>query len=272
MSKIETVFNFYLDASCHVALAVVSLTYLTYSSLNIPLNTDVFLFTFFGTIGTYNFIKFYGPVMNISRANWDIFIQTTLFLSTFCLLMSTYYLSQLPIKVWFCIPFLFVLIAAYNWPFGKGGKNLRSLGILKVFLVAIVWAIATVVLPVLASDLLFHWDVGILFIQQIVLVLVLLIPFEIRDINIDQSNLKTIPQRFGIKKTRVIGYVLIAVYFSLLFFKDSVDSSEIVERALLSLLLVAVVSRATIKQHKYYASFFVESIPIVWALLVFVLN
>jgi len=51
-------FNFYLDASIHVALAVFSLVYVTTITLNISINSHLIYFIFFGTIVCYNFIKY----------------------------------------------------------------------------------------------------------------------------------------------------------------------------------------------------------------------
>ncbi len=58
MSWLKQTFNFYLDASIHVALAVTSLYFVTLKIIESSTNWYLAGFLFLGTIVCYNFIKF----------------------------------------------------------------------------------------------------------------------------------------------------------------------------------------------------------------------
>ncbi len=65
MGWLSRIFNFYLDTSIHVAFAVISLLLITNLHLNILPDQHLILFVFFGTIPSYNFVK-YGVDAKIS--------------------------------------------------------------------------------------------------------------------------------------------------------------------------------------------------------------
>src|SRR5690606_8884320 len=64
-------------------------------------------------------------------------------------------------------------------------KNLRNIGGLKVYVIALVWAGVTVLLPVMDISGVFTSDVLIIAIQRFLLVMLLMLPFEIRDLQYD---------------------------------------------------------------------------------------
>jgi len=97
-------------------------------------------------------------------------------------------------------------------------------------------------------------------------VIAITIPFDIRDIDYDVSELKTLPQQLGIYKTKLFGSSLLLIFILLENLKP------IDERQLISSILIAAISGlllhfSTSKQSKYYSAFFVESLPIIWYLL-----
>ena len=149
-------------------------------------------------------------------------------------------------------------------PVSARHKNLRNSGIVKVLLVALVWTGTTVGIPIISAALSFSWDIGLLVLQQFVLILILLIPFEIRDLEYDELNLQTIPQRIGVSKTKTLGAFLSVIFLLLTFLKDDLSRMEIIGRTLLFLILGAMLLFTHRNQSKYFASFFVEAIPIGW--------
>jgi hypothetical protein len=103
--------------------------------------------------------------------------------------------------------------------------------------------------------------------QRFVFVFVLVLIFEIIDLRQDDPHLQTVPQKIGVKNTKIIG-VLLMIVFVLLEFFDSNFKQEI----LLLKLGIAITTSlfllfANEKKSKYYSSFWVESIPIFWWVL-----
>jgi hypothetical protein len=71
---ITKLFRFYVLSSTHVALAVLSLSYLTYLQYDVSLQTDLFAFIFCATVGTYNFIRYYASPEIKSSFNRSILV------------------------------------------------------------------------------------------------------------------------------------------------------------------------------------------------------
>ncbi|MEX0314208.1 MAG: hypothetical protein AB3N18_08520, partial [Allomuricauda sp.] len=199
MKLLKTFFDFYLNASVHVALAVISLMLVSIFLLDIPPNFSLLGFTFFGTIVCYNFVKYgveaekYLIVSNTYHKNIQIF-------NFICFVPALYFLIQFEQKMWVAIVALAILSTLYAIPLLPKNKNLRSLGGFKIYVVALVWVGFTVFLPVLDQDIPISWDIWVSFCQRFILVLVLLLPFEIRDLRWDSTQLKTLPQVFGIER------------------------------------------------------------------------
>lgn len=263
MKPLGRIFDFYLEASIHVALAVFSLLKVTAFFLNIVVDEHLLYFAFFGTIACYNFVK-YGVeaekyVMMANRYHAYI-----LFASFIAMGMALYHGYFLTVEVWIGIVVLIGLTALYALPVLPKAKNFRSLGGFKIFIVALVWSGVTVLLPAITADLIISWDVSIALVQRFLLVLVLMIPFEIRDLKYDAPELRTLPQRYGVGKTKIIGVLLVAVFFSITFLKDEITFWEGMARAILFLILGISLWVTKRDQPKYFASFCVEGIPIFW--------
>ena len=263
MKTLKSIFDFYLDASIHVALGVLSLAGVTFHLLGTSSDIDLLGFIFFGVIVCYNFIK-YGveayKYLIVSNAYHRV-IQIFSFVSFG---FALYFLLQLDVKIWWATVILGLLSALYAVPFLPSAKNLRSLGGLKIYIVAFVWAGFTVLLPVLDAQMPIDWDFCLLLLQRMLLVLVLIIPFEIRDMQWDDKDLRTLPQVLGVRRTQNLGIVLAVVFFLLTFLKDGVHQVEIVLRLALTLVLIFVLIANEKMKSRYFVSFWVEAIPVFW--------
>ncbi len=266
MEWVRRIFDFYLDASVHVALALLSLLLCTTHSLEISSNWHLSFFLFFGSIGGYNFIK-YGVEAEkyiwVAKA-YHKYIQI---FSLICTGVALYHALFLNFRTWIAMLLLLTLTGLYALPVLPGAKNLRSMAGFKIFLVAMVWTGATVVLPVMESSGTFFWDVWVEGLQRFGLVLLLMLPFEIRDLSYDQLELKSLPQRFGVSNTKIYGAFATIPLYLLTFLKDDFGWQEVVGKGIL-FIAVAIVLMITPKhQSKYFASFWVEAIPIFWWLV-----
>ena len=151
-----------------------------------------------------------------------------------------------------------------DWFLCTTGITARSLGGLKIFLVALVWSGITVILPYTEIGKVLGWDDWVEVVQRILLVLVLLIPFEIRDLTYDKPDLKTIPQRIGVTQTKIFGGFLVLFFFFLTFLKDGITQLELIAKGMLFLILGGLMFVTKRNQSKYFASFWVEFISIFW--------
>ncbi|MGB5819228.1 MAG: hypothetical protein WBG90_07055 [Saonia sp.] len=263
MKLLGRIFDFYLDASIHVALAVFCLLYVTTYFLNISIDEHLGYFTFFSTIACYNFVK-YGVEAEKYILVANRYHKNIQFVSFIALGVALYHSYFFPLDMWIAFAILMGLTGLYALPVLPKAKNLRSFGGLKIFPVALVWTGTTVVLPLIAVDATISWDIWVESIQRFLLVLVLIMPFEIRDLKYDTFELNTLPQRYGAKKTKMFGGFLAIAFFFLTFLKDDLTQLEILGKTMLFFALIMVMFFTKKEQSKYFSSFWVEAIPIFW--------
>ena len=159
------------------------------------------------------------------------------------------------------------LTILYTLPFFPKKSNLRNWSGVKIYLVAIAWVAVTVFLPVLDADYDFNMTVLLKSIQRFVFVFVLMLVFEIIDLQVDVKTLQTIPQRIGIIKTKWLTYSLLLLFVILDFLKENATPKHLISTILVAVLIAVFTFFANSKRNKYYSSFWVESVPLVWLLL-----
>ena len=169
----------------------------------------------------------------------------------------------------FSLSCTFILLTIlYAIPFLSGfDKNLREVSNLKILIVAFVWAGFTVFIPLIDAGKEISLDIFFLILQRFLIVIVLILPFDIRDVNYDAVSLQTIPKKIGVEKTKKLGLTLLV--FSLVL-EYLVSSSDILKTPFMIFffLLIIFLMRAKTDQSKYYSSFWVEALPIIWWLLI----
>lgn len=266
MSYFKKIFEFYLDASIHVGLAVASLYLVTSFWLNNPVNYYLIGFIVSSTIVCYNFMK-YGVEAEkyiIVKKSYHKIIQ---FFSFCCFPFAVYSFLNLPKVLWFPIAILALLSGLYILPFLPHAKNLRAFGGFKIYLVALIWVGFTVVLSVLESSTTISNQVVLMALKRFVLIIILFIPFEIRDVHVDEPEMKTLPQRIGIVKTKRVGYLLLGFYIVLSFLIWSNVWEIVLSDLIVAAILFLLIAKAKERQSKYFSAFWVEGIPILMVLL-----
>lgn len=92
-------------------------------------------------------------------------------------------------------------------------QRIRDIPGLKIFLISIVWALATVILP--ASEVsgpVNSWLIGILFCSRALFIFAITLPFDLRDREADLRNgTFTLPILFGWPRCRRIGTIALGV-------------------------------------------------------------
>lgn len=278
MHNLKRIFNFYINSSIHVAFAATALTWVTYIQLDFAYNKNLLCFVFFATITGYNFVKYFG-LAKFHHRSLAVWLKVVQIFSLLAFLAMCYFAFYLQIETLMLIGVLGLMTFFYAIPIMipkkyliDNQKNLRQIGGLKVYVIALVWAFTSVFLPIINNAVYFSVDIIIMTIQRFLFVLVLMLPFEIRDLIYDSLKLATIPQKIGIKKTKMIGVLLLMLFVLLDYFKD-----ELSERVLLSTITISVITLVFLlfsnkNQSKYYSAFWVESLPIVWLIILLLLS
>lgn len=271
MKHLKQIIDFYIFSNIHVALATFCLTKITLLEIGISENRTAW-FVFFSTLLSYNMIRFFR--LNTIKNWYNDWIHNNekalYFLTGVSLLPLLYFTFYLRIKaILVLIPFIFSTLF-YVIPIKN--KSLRNISGLKLFLIAISWAGVTVIFPLIQNYITIRTVDWITIIQRFLFVAIITLPFDIRDLNYDDKSLKTLPQQIGIYKTKFVGILLLMSFFFLEFFKNPLQENSLIILLIIVFLAAILLIKASNKQDKYYSAFFVEAIPIVWFLLVLLLN
>lgn len=152
------------------------------------------------------------------------------------------------------------------------GRRLRDFPYLKIFLIAFSWAWLTVVGPVLQWEQTWNSAVFWMFIERAAFIFAITIPFDIRDLELDQEKeVATLPGRLGIQRAKKVAYaalglMLFAATWNTIYGHYSLGVA-------LGLLLSAVLSGlliygANAKRHDYYYTGLLDGTMILQAVLV----
>lgn len=272
MKLLKQLFDFYINSSIHVALSVYSLTWITLLDFDIPYDENILYFNFYATITGYNFVKYFG-IAKFHHRRLATWLKSIQLFSLLCFALMCFYACRLELKTLMYIIGFGVVTFLYAIPFlpkhffVDSKQNLRSIGGLKIYLIALIWAGVTVILPLINNKIEVQSDAVITVVQRFIFIIALMFPFEIRDLQYDSLKLSTIPQKIGVTKTKLIGMLLLVLFFILQFFKDELMFNENVILLSITILTLVFLLVAKKEQGEYYSSFYVEGLPICWLIL-----
>jgi hypothetical protein len=265
MEVFKAIFRFYINASIHVALAVVALCVFACRQYDLTIDFSLLVFIFLSSITAYNFVK-YAPLAKLyhKRLTDNLKqIQVFSFLVFIGLVVSVFYIDLQIIAVCSIMGLLTLL---YALPVRR--RNLREIALLKVFVIALIWATTTYLLPFLNESILWNdlgWKWYFNYFEHFVWVVMLMIPFEIRDLKYDRKHIKTIVSVMGVFKTKVLSFSIILL---LAFYRIFIDHpKQLWVYIFVYLSLLAGIGLSKEVQKPYYSSFFIEALPVFWMIL-----
>lgn len=215
------------------------------------------LFIFFGSLSAYNFVK-YSSIIKVKFNMKSKRFITIVLMSLLSLLVATYFLiffSQ-PKQYLVLVAILFLFL--YAVPVNSSSSNLRSVGGVKIHIVALCWTLITVVLPLI--DVTDPKDISfwLTLIQRYLWIILALLPFEIADFSSDDKELSTLPQVLGKRKTKFLGYILVALVVFIAFLGTV---NAVLCYLVMMLLYAFFIAKSTENQHPLTNAFWVEGIP-----------
>lgn len=257
MRMLKRLFDFYLNASLHIGFAVLALTKTTELTLKIPSQINIHFVIFFATVVGYNLLKHIDSFLH--NGKWFSQNRAISLVSVLSLIAATYFFLLLikPMQ----LAFLEIGTVIVLYPF------FRKFGLIKMFLVSFCITAITVYVPNIMLTF-SSVDFYVTLLQRFLIIVSLLIPFEISDSKTDHPSMKTLPQQFGIQSTKIFGTLLVIPFFMLEFFKNNSSYVSLV----ISIVTVLFIYFSSVRKSKYYTSFWVESVPILWFLTLLFLD
>lgn len=269
MTNFKRIIDFYIDSSIHVAFSCYALVRMTGFMFNISNIGFTAFFALFGTIVGYNFVK-YGALVIAKKQQMRKELKVISVLSLIACIAVGYYFFQLQTITQIVAVVFLGLIVLYTLPFFPNRKNARNWAGVKIYIVALCWVGVTVVLPILNAKITVEIDFFIIAVQRFLLIFVLVLIFEIIDLKNDDPHLQTVPQQIGVKRTKILGFFLLLVLIILEFFTPNLNYSVLFLKVAVVLAIILFLYFASEKRSKYYTSFWVESVPIFWWVLLLV--
>jgi 4-hydroxybenzoate polyprenyltransferase len=275
MQLLKRLFDFYIFANLHVALAGFCITKITVVKFQIH-NSLVPVFVGFSIILSYNFIRFYEFYTNNIKGlkkwfetNKKYLVSLTVLSAIvlwYLLFFATFNLKALYLLFPFAFMTIFYVIPLFK--IGEKEVSFRNFPGIKIFSITVSWAVISVLFPLFEADFEFTLKVYIEFFQRFLILLAITIPFDIRDVNSDSNKLKTLPQILGITTVKKIGIALLVMFVLLTFFNENILITEVYVNIIIALITGFYVWFSSVEKSRYYTSFWVEAIPIFWLLLI----
>jgi hypothetical protein len=275
MPFLKRIFDFYIFSNIHVALAGFCITKLSLFKFGIYTNIAPF-FVGLSIIVSYNFIRFYE--IKSKRLSWFknwfnknkirilILSIISIFLVIYIIFFTDFNRNSLLVLLPFALMTVFYVIPMFRF---KGIEfSFRYFPAIKIFSIAIAWAGISVFFPLYEAEVKFNSIVYFEFIQRILILIAITIPFDIRDVNSDFKSLKTVPQLVGIVKSKIVGIILLILFLGFNFLNTEYLISDI----LIALITGLFLWFASEKKSRYYTGFWVESIPIIWLIITVLIN
>jgi hypothetical protein len=278
MNYLKRIFDFYIFSNLHVGLVGFFITKITLLKFGYLENLTP-LFVMFSIVISYNFIRLYEIKSN--QLNWlKVWFfkhkRSLLILSVLSILGLVYivlFTNFNQKSIYILLPFAFItvfyVIPLFN--VGKHEVSFRNFPAIKILSIAISWAGISVLFPLFEIGYSFTNTVYLEFFQRILFIIAITIPFDIRDVQADSTTLKTLPQLVGVNNSKFIGMGLLGVFIGLDFFKQGISQITILISISIAIISTLFLLFSSEKKSRYYTSFWVESIPIIWFVLIYLI-
>lgn len=235
-----------LYSSVFISVCAFGLTIETYLLADLPVSVPMAFFVFLATLFTYNLSSIQSVVLRKQVKHdpdsWWYRHQKPMAivgLASIVLATIVYFYFGLRLNIWFVLH-LAIISIGYTIPVMIGNKQvkpLRRVPLLKVFLIAYVWAMVTGLFPLMdAGVYVLDSQAMELFLRRFLFILALALLFDIRDYTYDRhTNTLTVPGLIGVNYTKLLSLCLLLIY-SFIVIVTETGSTE------MALLIAAVVA------------------------------
>ncbi len=280
--------DFLLFSNLFIAFCAVAQGLVTYYLLKLPPDKSVLAFVFFSTLLVYNLSMLLAKPAQpekspFKRVRWifshhRLIISITL-IATLCIIpIALLYLS---LQAKLLMSFVGIIAIAYNLPFlsiNQKKIGLRNIPGIKLFLIAFVWSVSCVLLPIVELENKYGISVSLgetilLVAKRFLFICAITIPFDIRDLFQDKLyELKTIPVILGEKKAWIFCQVLLGVYLLLLLLFTKTINLDVIGIALTIFLTGWLIFKSNLKKNEYYYFFFLDGTMILQCAILWCFN
>lgn len=265
-----------------IALSAVSFLYLTAVEAGKDLNFPLLIFVGGGTFAAYFLMRI--PAIKAQPAWNDAHIiiwqralknwlrWPALFLGLAAIISITTF-PQPALIAAICAGILAISYSVGLPKISAEPRGLRNIPGLKLLVITTTWTVVTYVVPLL------YWEQPLQvfgLMARIFMVAVLALLFDIRDAQKDEPTIKTLPQRWGLEKARLLAYALVALALGC-FLMATWQQQIFTWPQFIMIWVILEINALMIYQSKYpqpdlFYAFGVEGLPIFMVVLVAFFN
>jgi 4-hydroxybenzoate polyprenyltransferase len=280
--------DFLLFSNIFISLGAAAQGLVTYHLLGFDINWFVIGCLFFSTIVSYNFsILIQKPknpqLSEYRRVRW-IFnhYKMNVGITVFAALALIPCFLELHLKAQILLVILGIISIGYSTPLfsiGKTKHGLRNIPGLKLFLIALVWALSSVWFPYVEfiathqtnTNVL---DLILLIIKRLLFVTAITIPCDIRDMLQDSKyKLKTIATVYGEKKAYLFCQILLITYFFLsVLFPSAGLNLDFYGLSSTIFLTAWLIFKSKWEKNEYYYFFYLDGTLVLQYVLLLLFN
>ena len=256
-----------LFSNLFIAAAAAAQVAFTYQLIGSKPNLELIGLVFCATLALYGFSMLMAKPSNplaspFKRVRW-IFSHQNLFIALGLMAAACGAILSLSLSTpsQILLMTLGLVALSYNLPLFRLGEKrigLRHLPSIKLFLIALVWTLSVVLLPIIelqnTGATPFNWAQTLLLIaQRFLFFSAIVIPFDVRDLYQDQIHqLKTIPVILGEKNAYRLCLVLLLGTFMLGGLLSPLFSLEFAAMSISILISLWLIFKSTGHKNEYY--------------------
>ena len=291
-------FKFLIETNLFIAIAAVTFMWANIFLLDLKGQSFLFLSlqVFFSTWFVYQISRWVYFKKGEYASKQEIIVQwfekypkitkSTIYLSFLLTVIFTCFLKWKTIFVLCFLGFFSVLYPVPILKFMGINTRLRDFPFVKLFLIALVWSVTSVILPITEAGIAItaRKDVMVLLIAQFIYILFITLPFDINDAETDKTtDIKTIPSVFGINASKTLAFVFCILYIFLILFIfmlinwNHAPNKFLSDYSMLSILIMVILLQVYTflkadKVSKFWIKMVYDGSMIVYFLLLLLLN
>ena len=234
----------------------------------LTVNYSYLYFVFFSTLFSYNFQRVARLQLLEKQLPDSWVVQNKKIAYSILFISFIGALATVPIfEAPFSLFWIFVLAIVSG---GYSYKGFRDIPYLKIILISASWGIACGILPLIISGNSLSIELLLNFILVFCYILAITIPFDIRDLGVDEDKKRTLPQVMGIVKAKRLALFVLTISILLfLFIFNPLQSIIYAISCFLSGLLIYYSNK---KKPDFYFTLLIDGHIIFQFLLIFFLS
>lgn len=254
--------RYFVYGNIWIAFSITCFVACTYVGSTIPIDYAYLILCFGASLFTYNFQRIIKKAdlakAEDERGIWLYnHIKELKYLSIIGIVICACVVYFVSFEAILSLVLLSLISLLYAGNFLKG-QSLRDIPQLKIYLIAFSWAITAVIPYLTLNTLISYSDWFMLITEKFLFIVALTIPFDIRDLHIDDNEKKTLAQILGVKQAKTLAVILLCVA---LFLVDYLDL-QILPYLITYTIVAALILLQKKERNEMYYSFILDGIPV----------